>query len=159
MASPRPDRTPNARQEKITHNIIRPPPLQPKRIIQPLNIRLTDELRRRARHTARQRLAIQPRAVIQFLLAAAGPPQREVAVVVDGVVDQLQAVRVLAREAEEVLRLRRLVDDGVDHAETFHVELAAGGGGILVQLLVLLVEVCEEGGAPVAAEGLGPGFL
>lgn len=79
--------------------------------------------------------------------------------VVDGVVDQLQAVRVLAGEAEEVFRLRRLVDDGVDHAEAFHVELAAGGGGVLVQLFVLLVEVSEEGGAPVAAEGLGPGCL
>jgi hypothetical protein len=77
----------------------------------------------------------------------------KLAIVVDGVIDKIDTIAVVlgASELEKVASLHDRLDDAVDDTKTLHLELAALCS-ILVELLVLLAEVCEECRAPMTAE-------
>ena len=125
-------------------------------VVQAFHIGLANELGSRALNSPIERVAIESSAGILFALAAAVAVHIESAVIVDGVVQQLQAVSIVPWEFQEPFSLGLLINDGIDEAESFEVEFSACLLLFLL-LLVLLVEVTEERWTLVAAKRFRPG--
>lgn len=112
-------------------------------IIRTLDVIATHVTGFRADGMVRQRSPVRSCAESKLLLAAVGHAVGELHVVVDGVVDGLDAVGVVDGEFGIVVGLDGLVDHAVDDSERVEVERDSFGlSGF--DLFVLFVEIVEE---------------